>query len=232
MSNLGFATDVANRNFDGAQNPDSMLHVEFFMHEPIDQIKSREAGKNVYQTKYVPDGPPVFDRNGFPIQKMKDTGERLRLPFIRIVRPGDNTSVLEVQVRDEHKRRWPNEWLYFASQEGLIQEEVSIPGWKLEEWSHINSDPESVRNLKFLRFHTVEQVAGASDAQCQKLGMGGNGLREKARADLRDRIKENLSSELQAKDDKLNEQAAQIAGLTEQMAELKRLMIAQANKGK
>jgi hypothetical protein len=108
MSNLGFATDVANRNFEGASNPDSMLHVEFYMHEPLDQIKSRDAGKNVYQTKYVPDGPVVFDNRGFPIQKMKDTGERIRLPFVRIVRPGDNTSVLEVVVRDEHKRRWPN----------------------------------------------------------------------------------------------------------------------------
>jgi len=34
-------------------------------------------------------------------------------PFIRINIPGDKTSVVEQPVREDHKRRFPRQWLYF-----------------------------------------------------------------------------------------------------------------------
>ena len=74
------ASDLANPEFVGARNPDDMLYVEFYWHEPVDKNKSEEQGKTIREDKQ---------------------------PFVRIMRPGDNTSILETPVRDSHKQRWP-----------------------------------------------------------------------------------------------------------------------------
>ena len=165
------ASDLNNPAFVGAINPDTLLHVEFYWHEPVDVHKSEAAGKEV----------------------------RLpRQPYIRIQAPGDKTSVVESPVFDRHKARWPDKWLYWQIKEGLIEGTQDVPGWKIEEWTHLQ--PEQVRELKFLRFSVVEQVAGASDEQVQKLGMGGLALREAARQALRARMGAEVREEMQKKD--------------------------------
>ena len=47
-----------------------------------------------------------------------------------------------------------------------------------------------MQELQILKFQTVEQVATASDAQIQRVGMGAAGLRERARSYL---IRKNKS---------------------------------------
>lgn len=191
------ASDLNNPQFTGAQNPDSLLHVEFYWNEPIDkwetETKAAETGR------YVPIRGP-------------------KQPFIRIMRPGDNTSIIETRVREEHKQRWPERWLYWQMQEGLIEGGGEIPGWKIEEWTHLN--PEQCRDLKFMRFQTVEQIAGCSDAQVQKIGMGGAGLREMARQALRAKMGAETKSALDEKDKQIADLTSSVATMQKQVEQL------------
>src|SRR6185503_2393279 len=165
------ASDLNNPNFVGPVNPDSLLSVEFYWHEPEDVHKSEEQGRVVRLPK---------------------------MAYVRIAAAGDHTSVMETPVMETHKRRWPDKWLYFQMQNNMVEGAAEIPGWKIEEWTHLQ--PEQVRELKFMRFSVVEQVANASDAQCQKMGIGGFGLREQARLALRERMGASVKKEIDAKD--------------------------------
>ena len=182
------ASDLNNPAFVGPINPDSLLAVEFYMHEPEDVHASEREGR-------VVKGPAI--------------------PYVRIQAAGDHTSVMESPVQEQHKRRWPDRWLYFQIQNNMVEGAAEIPGWKLEEWTHLN--PEQVRELKYMRFSVVEQVANASDAQCQKMGMQGYGLREKAREALRARVGADVKKEMDRKD-------AEIAELKEKMARFEAFM--------
>lgn len=179
------ASDLNNPAFVGPINPDTLLHVEFYWHEQEDVHKSEAAGKIVRLPKQ---------------------------PYIRIQNPGDKTSIVESPVFERHKARWPDKWLYWQIKEGLIEGAADVPGWKIEEWTHLQ--PEQVRELKFLRFSVVEQVAGASDEQIQKLGMGGLALREAARIALRARMGAEVREEM-------NKKEAQISALQKENAEMK-----------
>ena len=185
---VGIASDLNNPNFAGPINPDTLLSVEFFMHEPLDANKSQEAGMAVR-------GPAI--------------------PYVRIQAPSDHTSIIETAVREEHKRRFPDKWLYFQIQNNMVEGAAEIPGWKIEEWTEVT--PEQVRTLQFMRFSVVEQVANASDGQCQRMGMDGMSLREKARLALRARMGVEIKQEMEAKD-------AEIALLKEKMARFEAFM--------
>jgi hypothetical protein len=193
------ATDLQNPEFTGAiSNPDALLHVEFYLYKPLDkwasEVKSAEAGRLI-----------------------RVYGEEQ--PFVRIMRPGDQTSIIETPVREAHKARWPEQWLYFQMREGLVDEK-EVPGWKLEEWPFLTDKQDMLRELKFGRYSTVEQVAGASDAQVQKMGLGGVGLREQARTDLRKKLSSDLNEAIASKDKEVAEMKSQMAIMTEQMARL------------
>jgi hypothetical protein len=197
------ATDLQNPEFTGAiSNPDALLHVEFYLYKPLDkwasEVKSAEAGRliRVYGDEQ---------------------------PFVRIMRPGDQTSIIETPVREAHKARWPEQWLYFQMREGLVDEK-EVPGWKLEEWPFLSDKQDMLRELKFGRYSTVEQVAGASDAQVQKMGLGGVGFREQARTDLRKKLSSDLNEAIASKDKEVAEMKAQMAIMTEQMARLTEAM--------
>jgi len=191
---LGFETDLANKNFAGATNPDSLLFVEFYWHEPFD--------KNKTEDKFLETGiwRPI---------KME------RVVYVRIMKPGDKNTIIEEKIREDHKRRWPDKWLYFQIQNGMIDGGENQPGWKVEEWPELNE--EQVHQLKYLRFYTVEQIAGASDSQVQGLGMGGIGLRKKAQ----DACKERSTAEVRAE---LNEKDKELASMQAQIDELKKMM--------
>lgn len=165
------ASDLNNPEFLNPTNPDAMLHVEFYWAQPVDKWASDVAGKEVLGEKRI---------------------------FVRIMRPGDNTSIIETPVRDDHKARWPHKWLAWQMKEGLIEGDQNIPGWKIEDWDVVKQD--QIHELKYLRFNTVEQLAGASDAQIQRLGMGGIGLRTQAQQALKDKSREGVKAELEAKD--------------------------------
>jgi hypothetical protein len=185
------ASDLNNPDFVGATNPDSQLYVEFYWHEPVDkwasEVKTQEQGKRVVVK-----------------------GERQA--FVRIMRPGDQTTIIETPVREDHKQRWPERWMYWQMSEGLVDNQV-VPGWRIDEWPYLMDKPELLRELKYTRFQTVDQVAGASDAQVQKMGVGGMGLREQARIDLRGHYNKEVAKQLEDKDRELNEMKERMAKL-------------------
>lgn len=171
------ASDVANREFAGASNPDDALFVEFYWHEPLDTWHQMTTGEKRLMPK---------------------------VPFVLIQRPGDQTSVIRTAVREEHKRRFPRQWLYFQMKEGILDTK-DIPGTPLEAWPEVAEKQDYLLDLKSKRFFTVESVAMASDAQVQAIGMGGLGLREKARIYLKQQASDGLQYELQKKDSEIAE---------------------------
>lgn len=208
------ASDLQNHEFTGAvANPDDLLHVHFYWHEPIDKWESEKIGRPVKMTKRL----PKTDDKG--VTTFVDTGEVLRVPFVRFMRPGDKDTIMEVMVEDTHKRRWPQKWMAWQMQEGLLDGEGTIPGWRIEDWTDIQ--PDQVHELKYLRFSTVEQVAGASDAQVQRMGMGGLALREKAKIALRNRMGAEVREEIARKD-------AEIQEMKDRMARMEALLMPKA----
>ena len=191
------ASDLNNPAFVGAINPDTLLSVEFYWHEPEDVLKSEAAGKIIRLPKQ---------------------------PYIRIMAPGDKTSIVESPVFERHKARWPDKWLYWQIKEGLIEGAQDVPGWKIEEWTHLS--PEQVRELKFLRFSVVEQIAGASDDQVQKLGMGGLAIREAARQALRARMGAEVREEMQKKDAAISALQQENLDMKEKFAKFEAFMAA------
>jgi len=138
------------------------------------------------------------------------THKEMGRPFIRIMVPGEN--IIDQPVRDDHKARFPRQWLHFQMQ----NENGDIPGTKLEDWHHAapgDITDGQVAELQILKFRTVEQVATASDAQVMRVGMGGVGLRLKAQAFLRMKSESTANAELA-------EAKAQLAALQAQVAQL------------
>ena len=84
--------------------------------------------------------------------------------------------------------------------------------------------PEQVRTLKFLRFSVVEQVANASDSQCQRMGMDGAGLRERAKLALRARMNVEMQQEMKKKDAELTALRAADADKDERLKKMEAFM--------
>lgn len=141
-------------------------------------------------------------------------------PFVRIIVPGDKTSVVDQPVRDDHKRRFPRQWLHFQMQNNNA-EVIGVP---LIQW--VKDDPENfsdmqMAELQIFKFQTVEQVATASDGQLQRIGMGAVGLREHARRYLSVKNQSSSQTEIEHTKRELAEVKEQMAALMAQMSEKK-----------
>lgn len=86
--------------------------------------------------------------------------------FVRIHVPGDVTSTWDTPVREEHKKRFPLQWAHYQNKHGGDPKEIGTP---LSAWSRLT--PSQCEELRALKFYTVEGIAGASDANLQRLGM-------------------------------------------------------------
>lgn len=184
------ASDLSNPEFVGAKNPDSGLHVEFYWHEPVDAWASRQQSQEM-QKKVVVKGDKAV--------------------YCRIMVPGDKQTIWEEAVREHHKQRFPRQWMAWQISEGIIGGDGDIPGWKLSEWDELGED--QLRELTFMRFHTVEQLAGANDKQLQGIGMGGLQLKEKAKVALRNRMGAETREALEAERAEKEELKARLAKL-------------------
>ncbi|HXC38411.1 MAG TPA: hypothetical protein VN667_05650 [Burkholderiales bacterium] len=189
---MQLASDVNNPAFSGAvSNPDSLLSVEFYWNEPLDTWAS--------------------ENKGVPVKLKK-------MPYIRIAIPGNDKSIIERPASERDAERFPVHWLRFQMKEGLVAGEENVPGWPLGEWTELNED--QVRHLRYLRFQTVEQLAGASDHQVNAVGMGGLALREKARRALAARMDAGVKDEIAKRDATIAAQGTQIAELSSKVAAL------------
>ncbi len=152
---------------------------------------------------------------GRPIMEMRD--------FIIIEVPGDNLTVIDTFAVDEHKQRFPVQWARYQNE----KTDGDIEGTLLNDWPVLNAA--IAAELKHFKFYTVEQVAAASDAQLNTLGMSAGmsplALRDKAKAYLGS-AKDTALVQQQA--DELSKRDAVIARMEAQIAELAQ----QANKPK
>ena len=135
-------------------------------------------------------------------------------PFVRIIVPGDKTNIVDQPVREDHKERFPRQWLHFQMQSG----DGPVIGTMLQQWHEDDGDEFSdhqMAELQILKFQTVEQIATASDSQLQRIGMGGHGLRERAKTYLTRKNQSANSSELEVTRRELDELKKQMALLME-----------------
>lgn len=132
--------------------------------------------------------------------------------FVRIVVPGDKTNVIDQPAREDHKVRFSRQWLHYQ----MKNTDAGVVGVPLLQW---HSDrPEELTDgqlseLHVLKFLTVEQVATASDAQVMRIGMGGAGIRERARSYL-------SAKNAQTSGAALEKQAAELAELRQMVAQM------------
>ena len=138
MSAPMLASDANNTQFVGATNPDAALHVQFYK-------------KPVKQTfRSVKEGLPVHET----------------VVFVRIHTPGNQLNIIDTPAREDHKRRFPQQWAHFQNVNSGADESSGVP---VSHWPMV--DVSMAETLKALKFHTVESIAFASDEQIAKLGM-------------------------------------------------------------
>lgn len=175
------ASDLDNPEFSGARNPDDMLNVEFYDHAALDKYKYDTTGEKSYKAE---------------------------CPFVRISIPGNKDTVIERPAEGRDAIKWPRQWSFYQMQTGRASNPTDVPGWPLDEWKELVEDEK--RLLKHLRFYTVEQVAGASQAQIQGMGMGGQGLVQRAKKAISERNGAKVNEEVARRD-------AEIADLREKL---------------
>lgn len=94
--------------------------------------------------------------------------------FVQIIMPGDSRSVVDREVKEEDKRRWPGYWQRY--QQG---KEQTAEGTPIDNWPFLT--PAQVQELKYLNFLTVEALAEAPDTAVERLGPGGRDLQNRAK---------------------------------------------------
>ena len=114
------------------------------------------------------------EQEGRPILQMAD--------FIRIETPGDRLNIIDTAVDLGHKKRFAALWAAYQAE----QQVDHIEGTLLTQVPFLTSA--SAMELRHFKFYTVEQGAGASDAQLANIGaaigMSGFAFREKCKAYL------------------------------------------------
>jgi hypothetical protein len=137
---------------------------------------------------------------------------------VRIVIPGAVASIVVKNVDQSHRDRWPQ--AYDAFKRG---QEAPLEGMPLEEWPILNKA--MIAELHHLQIRTVEDLAGLSDVAVQNIGMGGQMLRERARAWFDDAQHEALTTKLLGENDVLR---SRVSTLEQQVEALGKQMIQMA----
>lgn len=135
--------------------------------------------------------------------------------FIRIAVPGDKHTVIDTLVTPEYAERFGPEYEAWKSS----KETGGVDGTPLADWGRFS--PFQIAELKLMNIHTVEQIAQLSDAQCQRIGMGGYQTRDAAR---------KFTGWSGQDTDAVKALAEQNKQLQEQIEQLKALVMADAPK--
>ena len=128
--------------------------------------------------------------------------------FVHICVAGDTLTEIDTYVLNSHKQRFPQQWANYQNRLGANDEQII--GTPVAEWPLVSKS--QAEELRAMKFHTVESIAGASDQQLQRMGMAAGmspyAFRDKAKAFL------NLAMTA-AETDKLE---SEINGLREELA--------------
>lgn len=97
-------------------------------------------------------------------------------PHVKIRVAGNDKEEFFGPVNEQIRARFPEEWGAF--EKGLEAPKIGTP---IDHWPRLSNQPSLARLLKNLAIFTVEDMAGCTDAALQKVGMGGQKLREDAK---------------------------------------------------
>lgn len=139
------------------------------------------------------------DAESRPIHEMRD--------YVRIEIPGIVANVVDTLANETHKREHAVQWHQY-----LIEKETGVfsehQGTLLSEWPQLNAA--MALEIKHYKFHTVEQIAEASDQQIQAIGMLAGmsplSLRDKAKAWLAKAVETDKEADSKAEVAKRDEQ--------------------------
>lgn len=173
-----------------------------------------------------------------PVQQENETQEAGRpifkeFDFVHICVAGDTLTEIDTYVLNSHKQRFPQQWANYQNRVGANDEQII--GTPVSEWPLVSKS--QAEELRAMKFHTVESIAGASDQQLQRMGMAAGmspyAFRDKAKAflnlattaaetDKRESEINALKQELAKKDEETakikQDTDAKIANMQEQMA--------------
>lgn len=176
-------------NEQNASNGDETLFVQFFKTPVLKEFESEQQGRPIYEDRVM----------------------------VRIQSPGDMLNIVEREMNESHKRRFPRQWAHF---EASTSDSAVLDGTPVEQWALLNRS--QVEELRAMKFRTVEQIANASDTQLQSIGMGGFGLRIKAQAFLEQAkdsaLVERQAAELARRDEEINRLKQQMAQIAAQVS--------------
>lgn len=164
-----------------------------------------------------------------PLQNEFESEQQKRPIFydvdmIKIWTPGDDKNIVDTFARDDHKARFPQQWAHYMNKKSGDQ---SMAGkTPLNQWPRLT--PAMVEELRAIKFFSVEDVAHASDANIQRIGMiagmSPHAFREAAKSYLRLAAGEANESQATAEAAAAREEAAelrkQMALMQEQMSKL------------
>jgi myosin-crossreactive antigen len=119
-------------------------------------------------------------------QESLDAGRDIykEFDFVHICVAGDTLTEIDTYALNNHKVRFPIQWAQYMNRVG--EDDQEVVGTPVSEWPLVSKS--QAEELRALKFKTVESVAGASDAQLQRMGMAAGmspyAFRDKARAFL------------------------------------------------
>ena len=124
-----------------------------------------------------------------PVQQEQESLEAGRpiykeFDFVHICVAGDTLTEIDTYVLPSHKTRFPIQWANYMNRQGANEPEVV--GTPVAEWPLVSKS--QAEELRAMKFHTVESIAGASDQQLQRMGMAAGmspyAFRDKAKSFL------------------------------------------------
>lgn len=182
-------------------SPDSVLTVRFYTRTEKDNFRTEKEGR------------PIFFSEA----------------YVEIMVPGNQHLTIDTPVREEHKRRFPQQWAIFENSQKSATD-LQIVGTPLEQWPQL--DRQQAEELKGKRFYTVEQIANCTEQQAQSLGMMASGLRQKAQQFLAAAKDSALASNQAAEIERLKKEQAERDSKHERDMEEMRALVAAASAKK
>lgn len=158
-----------------------------------------------------------------PVQQEHESQEAGRpifkeFDFVHICVAGDTLTEIDTYVLPSHKTRFPQQWANYMNRQGA--NEPDIVGTPVSEWPIVSKS--QAEELRALKFHTVEAIAGASDQQLQRMGMVAGmspyAFRDKAKSFLNLAI---ASAETDKRDQELNSLREELAKKELETAKIK-----------
>ena len=155
---------------------DARLFVQFYMRPEKLGFKSEEQGRPIFEDRH----------------------------YVRIMVPGDKNTVIDTEVTEQHKERFPKAWEKFCKQH---DGDSQVEGTPLEEWPQLTTA--QVQEFRAINIATVEQIAELTDAAVQRF-MGGNILRIKAQAFIKVATDTAAAQKFAVENDELKKQIADL----------------------